>query len=234
MKFNIDNLFRTKLSEVNYDFKPEYWKEMEQMLDKEGGAGASVGGFFGSSFFLKTAIIITIAVLIGIFSFMFFGKDKQNNTAPEINTETTINNNTTLVTPTLESIENNTEIADDAIAADEEIITTTTTKSRKTILIDYFKISPTIVEYIGAKLDKELDIKIMRNLKPYQIDQDALENDDEPLESDFTEQIKDKPVINTKVVEKPDEPKNVRPMEKPVKHVFKKKKGLLWYLGFRR
>ena len=44
MKFNIDNLFRTKLNEINYDFKPEYWEEMEQMIEKEGAAGISGGG----------------------------------------------------------------------------------------------------------------------------------------------------------------------------------------------
>jgi len=233
MKFNIDNLFRTKLNEINYDFKPEYWEEMEQMIEKEGAAGISGGGFFSSSLFFKTAVIFTITILIGLLSFLYFGNKKPTNPQPEIKTETTITQDAPIEI-IKENTDNVTEINNEIDSPIEKVAPKPIAKTRNTILIDYYKVSPSIIEYISARLDKELDIKIMRNLKPYTIGDDPLIYDDDVILPERTKQATDKPVVTRKPVKKPNEPKNVKPMEKPVKHVFKKKRGLLWHLGFRR
>ena len=231
MKFNIDNLFKTKLHEINYDFKPEYWKEMEQLLEKEGNAGTVTGGGFFSSLFFKTAITLTIAFLIGLFSFLYLGNKTKDISQPERKTEKKIIKQT----PNTEAQE--APCNEEIILPKTEGITTKTIKTKKnreTIKIDYVRISPTIIDYIGAKLDKELDLMIMRNLKPYIIEDDPLKIEDEIIYPENVSTAQDAPNAKGKVIEKPDPPKNVRPMNKPVKRVFKKRKGLLWYLGFRR
>lgn len=231
MKFNIDNLFRTKLSEIKYDFKPEYWKEMEQMLDKEGGAGASGSGFFSSSIFFKAAIVFTFAVLIGILSYIYFGNKKQD-TPPSTKIE--ISKDATIIPKNIDTVNEELNDINEIDPCLEETESVQPSKKREEIHLDYFRVSPTIVEYIGAKLDKELDIKILRQLKPYVIEDDPLQLSDEIIYPEKTESPDEDIIAPKHTIKKPDVPKNIKPMDKPVKHVFKKRKGILWYLGFRK
>ncbi len=213
MRLNIDHLFKNKLSEIKYDFKSEYWHEMEKMLAEKAPVGGSSSGGFFSSFGFKAAIFTTTLITLSIAGH-YLMNDSNSGNLPSYN-------QTEEVATTKKSDPCN------------ELLTPQTSNSEDIATYNYNLRLPyrcDVVEYISEKEKSE-----NTNYKPFNINDYTLYNLDELIIPDPTLVIHEPKAEkdNQRVVQKPEEPKNVKPMEKTVKHVFKKK-GLWYYLGLKK
>lgn len=236
----LDQLFKSKLENLDYEYKPEYWTEMKEKLKQSESASGSSGSiFWGNSLarIYKASIITLSIVLLGTASYYIF-----NNPDSENITETSNNNG---VTEKARNINNDSQKIQQVapqptdISTTEDLISTkTNTREEKTIYTFKaipFNFSPSTMEYVELKNNSKPCV--FSNQKLIDIDTIAIEYD--PFEINTPEDRLDQkpneePKMGNKLDVEPKEKKNIRPMQKPVKQVFKKRKGLLWYLGFRR
>ena len=97
-----------------------------------------------------------------------------------------------------------------------------------------FNTSPTILQYINSIHKSDI---YNESINPINIDNIIIDNT--PFEEVTAKSLNDK-IIDEQIPKddrnefKNDVPKNIKPMEKPVKQVFKKKKNILWYLGIKK
>lgn len=221
MKYNLDNLFKNKLQEIKVDYKAEYWKEMEKMLDKEvvGFIGGTASGFV-SSWFFKSAIIVTIVSIIGFGGYFYLNSENVNKVdvefQPTVNANSINNPCDELLTPHENKVESTIEATTNYIPARlpftadySQYLISIENKSPNSTKTTAFNFN--IYDYY-LEVDEELII-LERNIEPSRVD----DNFGTP----------ERPARHL-------EPKNIKPMEKPKKDVFGKKKGILYYLGIRK
>ncbi|MBN2746016.1 MAG: hypothetical protein JXR34_04755 [Bacteroidales bacterium] len=212
MKFNIDQLFKNKLSEINYDFKSEYWQEMEKMLAEKAPVGGSSSGGFFNSFGFKAAIFTSTLVTLSIVGHYFSTNNDSINAPNYRQTEETIS----------------------AKKADpcNELLTPLESNTVSTHNYNFNLRMPYQCDAVEYLMEKEQPNP--NYFRPFNIEDYTLYNLEELIIPDpnviVQQQIEEK--NHHRVVQKSEEPKNVKPMEKTVKHVFKKK-GLLYYLGIK-
>jgi len=236
MKINIDDFFRTKLNEVNFDFKPEYWDEMEKKIEQEGAGGVSGGGFFGGSLSIFSKIAFIFTTLIIIFGLIyFFGggsqQDDSENIEQPVVKAVPANVNTTVKTEKAEKV---TEPAPEKVIA-KTTKRKTVKKRRHLVSVEPYTEKPSITDEIDYRLRKEVEIRFMSSFRPYNLG---------PLKYDMGQEVDipvdpavnndDVNVSEPKKITKPDNPKDYKPMQKPIKRVFGKKKGILYRLGLRK
>ncbi len=151
----------------------------------------------------------------------------KNQTESAVDAKTRVEESTKVVSPD--------EAVDKSKNANDNILIVTGNSRAHLFYIEQYIISPTVSEKIRNKFEAEIITSMMRNTKPYdlgilsyKLDKDA-GNAVESNESDV-----EKASRSPKAIDKADNPKNYRPMEKPVKHVFNKKKSFWNKLGFRK
>ena len=236
MKINIDNFFRTKLNEVNFDFKPEYWDEMEKKIEQEGGSSISAGGLFGGTMSLVSKIAFVFTTLIIIYGLIYYFGSSAESDSSESNKQPVVKPVPAKVNSTAKTIE--TEKAIEKIP--EQIITKTTKrkivkKRRHLVIVEPCTEKPSVTKEIDDRLRRDVEIRFMNSFKLYNLG---------PLEYDMGQEVDipvdpavnndDVNVSEPKKIAKPDNPKDYKPMQKPIKRVFGKKKGILYRLGLRK
>jgi hypothetical protein len=295
-KINLDQLINTKLEGLNFEFKNDYWKQMEKELSSNCGAevasaGTGIGTFLSSVLIVSFTSILTI-ILIFPWAYDFDNLDNNsniNNTtkeeivieeaiAPEIETVT---NKTETLIPT-DDQNSKIEIKEEQTSPKVQIkkVRKSTSKKSKTISKKSKisksnsskvssdtpdnkkvekKVATTVESYDTAKEQTEsldtiikkeviipdsefndklnsdknvLDSKTLINKEPVVYENDSVYIPDGILSGDKQAEEKPNPQVDVEAGPKPV--KTVKPRSKPVKHVFRKRRGLLYRLGLRK
>jgi hypothetical protein len=293
---NIDNIVKRKLEKLDFEFKDEYWKQMEQLMKADCVAETAASGI-GIGTFAAGFLLVSFSAILIIISVFPWAYDFDNNTninranqsavvsttetsvaiqtaaqqslqnketiifdQESINTKVAVSNNNT-DKKKLESEENQNE----AVKIRKVRKTTTTSKSKKVRVKAKAKNQKACIPKVAEPTTKnsnlntnETDVKnSIQNNEANKSDVQTTVNDSNvqtekgktvkesvTLENDSVyipdgklvgddqgEEMKDPKV---EVQKDPDLPKNVKPRTKPVKHVFKKRRGLLYRLGIRK
>jgi len=290
-KINIDHIISSKLDELNFEFKNEYWEQMEKELSSNcagEAVTASAGiGTFVSSFLIVT--LTTIITLIIIFPWAYDFNNSTNSSNTEIQEDVNIEE---VIIPQISTINNAKESSVAAPEEDKNIKTNLQEekvapkvkikRSRK----HYSKKSKSISK--KTKAASKASSGIIDNPKPakkeatsidtYDTTKESIEDTDSIIEevvipdSEFDKKqenakniagsnpaiVKEEVVLDNDSVyipegkilgdkheeERPNPQvdveagpkpvKTVKPRNKPVKHVFKKRRGLLYRLGLRK
>ena len=294
-KINLDQLINTKLEGLNFEFKNDYWKQMEKELSSNCGAevasaGTGIGTFLSSVLIVSFTSILTI-ILIFPWAYDFDNFDNNsniNNTtkeeivieeviAPEIETVTS---KTETLIPT-DDQNSKIEIKEEQISPKAQIKKVRKSASKKSKTISKKskisksnsskvssgtpdnkkaekKVATSIESYDTTKEHKEqIDPIIKEVIIPDSIFDNKLDNDKKILDSKTSinkepviyetdsvyipdgilsgdEQAEEKPNPQVDVEAGPKPVKTVKPRSKPVKHVFRKRRGLLYRLGLRK
>jgi hypothetical protein len=289
---NIDNIVKGKLEKLDFEFKDEYWKQMEQLLKADCVAETAASGIgigaFASGFLLVS--FSAIMIIISIFPWAYDFDNKSNisreTQVPVVTTmenSTKIHNSNAQVQPIAtimvganqQNIVENTNANAQTLQSGEN--TEEAVKMRKLRKTSTSKKSTKVRVKAKAKTQKACIPKIVEPAAQsntqqanQSADSDNIQNTDiEKTESgvntndsnkqadnnntvtegltldndsvyipdgklvgdDQGEEMKDPKV---EVQKDPEQPKNVKPRTKPVKHVFKKRRGLLYRLGIRK
>lgn len=227
MKYNLDNLFRNKLNEIQVDYKPEYWDEMKNMLPKKGGGSPIGGGSFSSiisSTFFKSAIFISSFAIIGITGYFLFDQNSIIESPKEISNNLVNKKvNLTKSDPCQDNI-NSMPIA--SSKTNNTVIPYKFVPVNLPFTADYFQY---LLSLEQTKPNCNQSVYIF-NINDIVID---LPEEETTIERDIVLNKADDQ-ISPNLISQKYEPKNIKPMEKPQKDVFKSKKGILYRLGFKK
>ena len=223
MKLNIDQLFKSKLSEVKVNYKAEYWQEMEKMLPKKSGGaslGNSIQGGLLSSTFFKSALISTVVITTGIVGYIYFG-DSADNSQPSTNSQTVVTQKEKAVDPCDELLTPKAEGMEDISYEFEN--------AHLPFVADYSA-------YLNTNLCAENEITDDFNVYDYNLylEEEVIIPERQYLSRKTKKKEIVEDVAPVKAMEASETPRNIKPMEKPIKRVFKKRKGLLHYLGLKK
>ena len=289
-KNNIDHIIENKFEGLNYEFKDEYWSQMEKKINANISSGASTGGsIFGST--LSTVLIVsvtTILTLLAVYFLIFRGENSppNNNICTDTVIEKQIETESINQKPIDDNSIQNTKLDNTNLDAEEEVSEKvvikktrkhSSKKSKQTTEINDNK------ESTSKSVDDEAVKKVATSIETYDTTKEMLEDPKEELdEVQYPETIIDNqstesnnetdhisleeniaPTKQTVSYENdsiyipeaklvgdkqdkqnqsgqieieagPKPVKTVKPKNKPVKHVFKKRKGLLYRLGIRK
>lgn len=237
MKYHLDKLFKSKLQEIKVDYKPEYWVEMEKMLPKQPGGSAFTGGLAGgiSSIFFKAAVIISVTALVGITGYFFLNSPENEGLSSQKNIPTQNN----IVS---KNIINNEKKSDKSDPCNELLspISENTSDNNMEVAIPDYQFIPAVMPFkadVIAYLNSKESNCISNNFaEPFNVYNYYISNDEEIIIPEKYSSVSSVDNVDGKRPELPKshEPKNIKPMEKPVKQVFKKRKGLFNRLGIKR
>ncbi len=229
----LDNIVQDKLQNLDYDFKPEYWDKMENMINASSlssSTNAAKATIFGSKIFL---ISISSFILIagGISSYFIFNnqsedcKDIINNTTNQIvlngeqsdnNIITDNNNNTKVILTSANSSKAESNITSDIVEISK--IENTNIKSTKSYAvvsveeIDSSTESVTIDNTADCEPCKEVNIKETDVVLMEDSNLKEIENIDKIEDNEDTESVDDDGIY---VVSKLNLKEKVEPKEKP-------------------
>lgn len=211
----LDELFKTKLDQLNFEFKPEYWEEMEQKLQSNPATSNSGGSFSSFGSFGQIAIFVSVIGIAGLVTYLsvpstngcdeegvkqqYYQKNfrsSHNYLIPQVKVEA----KTSIVSykvakKAMNSLEINTDAS--TPANDGNVINISLRETLTKVNQEYQSLAITYTEE-----------------KPEQVIEPTLPN------------------ITTEV--KKQSPKEIIPIEKPIKRVFKPKDGILYRLGIRK
>ncbi len=290
-KHNIDHIIENKFEGLNFEFKDEYWNQMEKKINSNISSGASSGSsIFGTS--LTSVLVIsitTIATLLMIYFWVFRGESQSDEN--KLNLDSAIEEQIQSKTPDQTPIkqisvptneqENNTSTLEEE-ATDEVVIKKTRKHSSKKSA--HSKELKEAEQNNSENVENDEPIKnVATSIETYDTTKEILDDPEEELDEvqspetnidnqitenknssdnttieenkELTKQtvsvendsiyIPDAKLVGDKQNEQnrsgqveieagPKQVKTVKPKNKPVKHVFKKRKGLLYRLGIRK
>lgn len=251
-KLNLDEIFQQKLNQLKIQHKPEYWSKMEEELDAAAPVGVGGVGSSLSKIYLISGIVTSIVVIsfIGYFAFKNHSFDNFNNkenkmlmtslTTSQSSGDKTkeladikakdfkkqikepnYSNLQTTITKqkSTQSVSDNRKIIDNAEVnssskSEENIQENAATKITKLLSKDRSKVKTIIIADV-------LEIDNIDNL--YYYDRKSILNKKLCKNENV---VKESILCNELIV--------VKPIDKPVKKVFQKRKGILYKLGIRK
>ena len=279
---NIDQIIKGKLEDLNFDFKDEYWKQMEHLIKTECTTEVAAGSV-GVGAFLSTLLIVSFTTIITFIVFFPWAYDFNNQAGSKIAQETntplfeqnTTNTNKIAPISTVGTTDETNKVIQKTKNTTGDIKirkVKTTSKStkekrkkrirkskpnkkqsvannKKQLTNDKADIANKTIESITEQSDtnkKQIANQAEGNLdkrantgqksgtpnENISLDNDSVYIPDAKLVGDKpSEEMQD---VKVDVETKPEPPKTVKPRTKPVKHVFKKRRGLLYRLGIRK
>ncbi len=211
----LDELFKSKLDQLNFEYKPEYWNEMEQKLQLNSGTSTTNGGFMGLGSIGQIAVVATFIGITGLVTYLsvptkdgcddegvkqqYYKKNyrvSNNYILPQYETKTVELKDVTVVPKkAISSIETQYEVSTPAI--DTKVINISLRETLKKENEEYISVQ--------AVVDNHEVIKVEETIQP-----------------------------NITTVNRKEGPKEIIPIEKPIKRIFKPKDGILYRLGIRK
>ncbi|RLD67118.1 MAG: hypothetical protein DRI84_03305 [Bacteroidetes bacterium] len=288
-KHNIDHIIESKFEGLNFEFKDEYWNQMEKKINSNAASRASSGSsIFGTS--LTSILVIsitTIATLLMIYFWIFRGQSTENELNIDSAIEEQIQSKSPDQTPVNQIYDPIDEQEDNTSTLEEEV-------TDKVVIMETRKHSPKKLSHTkelnsneqntSENVEKEEPVKnVATSIETYDTTKEILDEPKEELDKvqspetnidnqitenknssdnttikenkELTKQtvsvendsiyIPDAKLVGDKQNDQnrsgqveieagPKQVKTVKPKNKPVKHVFKKRKGLLYRLGIRK
>ena len=256
-KLNIDELIHQKLQGMDFKHLPEYWDKMKQELEVSAPAQVPTQSGFASGISSTYFIVgfTTAVAIITFIAFIVFGPFNKKDADIELNEQIIIENNSVpnhdlkvvKKDPCGDMAKNiNTPKKENNVSS-TPIVSNTKKNSSKKAKVNYKtqiveeqiiikpiieeQNTPEIIITIDEVLPIEEDLIIPIEENPIEIEIDSNELIQQrvvPIKN-----IEPQNAETNKEYEKDDKLKTVTPMDNPGKKVFKKK-GILWYLGFRK
>jgi len=258
----IDHIIADKLNEINFEFKPAYWNKMQEKLEANcSQTNTCVSNTING--FLCTSLITVFISVIGIILYAPWPINNDvANVQNTIYVDTLIEKEIPIISSI--NMDSDYKIQEEAIAETKEIeikdtkaviktrkkakkqkvksIKTLNKKSRVEKEVNPKPITEPMAQEASPSIDSiALDSSNHSNtfdrLDSKQKEEPLFENDsiyipDSKITEDDQEEVKEEIQLDVQAELEPV--KNVKTRTKPVKRVFKKRKGILYRMGLRR
>lgn len=249
-KLNIDELFQQKLNQLEVPHKPEYWTQMEEELETAAPVGVGGVGAGLTKIYTITGIVTSVVVISIISYFAFKNHSSNKDKTQMLTTSVTTRENTLCAESTLVKKQTKQYETQKEKSIASELTTKISNSNEKSnseskIITSNASINttPNNSGKLQAKSDtqstKDATDMVARNeVSPIIVaDLIAIDSSDKFFSYDPKSIIKSKFYKNDKVEEETSIDNKlivIKPITKPTKSVFKRRKGLLYRLGIRK
>jgi hypothetical protein len=253
-KLTLDQLLQQKLNQLEVPHKPEYWTQMEEELEAAAPVGVGGIGASLSKIYLISGIATSVVVISFVTYFAFKGKQTNNINNQTISTsitETTTTENQKINSTTKQNVvfesdcgeSNNSKNSKEVISKTSTITkhkqkpaSITKAISRNVSTASINKTAATTEEgtsygsYLKRRQESKENnaiivadkIKLTSTNKLFEYNSKSLIS---TIYDDNTTSVKETNINNELIV--------IKPIHKPAKKVFKRRKGILYRLGIR-
>lgn len=239
-KLNLDELFQQKLNQLEIPHKPEYWTKMEEELETAApvawGIGASLSKIYTITGIATSVVVISFIAYFGFNNHSWNKKDTKMLTTSIANTQNTL----------VDKQSKQYEVTEEKSIAIEPIkISNSKEKSISQVNKTNRKTKPADIKNeenasLKAQVNEDLSSKIDTDNKVSSVivaDVIAINNADNFFSYEPKNILKDISNRNEGVANKAkvcNELIVIKPINKPTKNVFTKKRGILYRLGIRK
>jgi len=248
-KLNLDELFQQKLNHLEVPHKPEYWTQMEEELEAAapvgiGGVGAGLSKIYTISGIVTSVVVISFIAYFAFNNHSLNKKDTKMLTTSIANTPNTSNSETLKVAKQTKQYEASEEksIASELPSKDSNSNKKSIKQLNKTNIetpISNIKSSANINQKSQYDTDVPQNETVARNEVPAVVVADVIliNNEDNFFSYDPRNIINNRCPKNEEIDNKTsvcNELIVIKPITKPTKSVFNKRRGLLYRLGIRK